>query len=118
MDKIKIKVNKQEMTSNSWINLEEFLPSKDTFVVKMLPVDTKKETESGLIIATSTDSVIEDRPNYGIIVTVGPESTRKVGEHVYVQKAMGYDLKMIRKEKDVDYNYVLLYDDAIIGNRI
>ncbi len=107
-----------EIKSNGWIDLEEFLPSKDTFVVKMLPVETVKETETGILLSTTNKSVVEDRPNFGIIVAVGPECKRKIGEYVYVQKAMGYDLKMIRKPKDSDFGYVLLYDDAIIGNRI
>ena len=105
--------------TNGWIDLEEFQPSRDTFIVKMLPVETKKETESGLIISTRDDSVVEDRPNFGEIVAVGPESKRKIHEFVYVQKAMGYDLKMIRTPKDCDTcAYVLLYEEAIIGNRI
>ena len=105
-----------EIIDNGYINLEEFLPSKDTFVVQMLPVATKKESESGIIISTNDDSVINDRPNFGKIVTIGPDCERKVGEYVYVQKGMGYDLEMIRKPENVDA-YVLLYDDAIIGNR-
>ena len=106
-----------EITENGYINLEEFLPKGDTFVVQMLPVSTKKETESGLIISTKDDSVINDRPNFGVIVLVGPECSRKINEYVYVQKAMGYDLEMIRKGPDVEA-YVLLYEDAIIGNRL
>jgi co-chaperonin GroES (HSP10) len=107
-----------EITSNGWIDLEEFLPSGDTFIVKMLPTDTTKQTESGLIVSSSRESVVEDRPNFGKIVVIGPECKRNIGEYVYVQKAMGYDLKMIRKPTDADYDYVLLYDDAIIGNRV
>ena len=106
----------EKITENGYINLDEFMPKGDTFIVQMLPVSTKKTTETGIIIATQDDSVINDRPNFGIIVSVGPECKRHVNEYVYVQKAMGYDLEMIRKGPDVEA-YVLLYEDAIIGNR-
>lgn len=106
-----------EITDNGYIDLEEFVPSKDTFIVQMLPVSTKKETESGIIFSTTDDSAVNDRPNFGKIVSTGPECDRKIGEYVYVQKGMGYDLEMIRKPKNVEA-YVLLYDDAIIGDRI
>ena len=101
---------------NDWINIEEFLPARDTFVVKALPAETDKSTESGLILSTQ-DSVVHDRPNAGIIVSVGPDTERKVGEFVFFQRTSGYDLSMIRKPSDADYSYVLLYEDAIIGNR-
>jgi len=106
----------EHITENGWIDLEEFLPSGDTFVVEMLPVSTKKETETGLIISTSSDSVIDDRPNFGKIVAVGPDAKRKIGEYVYTQKTSGYDLEMIRHEEGI--RYVLLYDDSIIGNLV
>ena len=106
----------KKITENGWVGLEEFLPKGDTFVVQMLPVTTKQETETGIILAVQ-ESVINDRPNFGRIVNVGPESKRKIGEYVYVQKGMGYDLNMIRKPAGVEA-YVLLYEDAIIGNRV
>ncbi len=110
-------MSKSNEPKNDWIDLEEFLPARDTFVVKALPAETDKETESGLILTTQQESVVEDRPNAGIIVSVGPDTDRKVGEFVYFQKRTGYDLEMIRKPVDAEYTYVLLYEDAIIGNR-
>ena len=101
---------------NDWIDIKEFLPARDTFVVKALPAETDKKTESGLILSTA-ESVVHDRPNAGIIVSVGPECDRKVGEFVYWQRNLGYDLAMVRKPSDAEYSYVLLYEDAIIGNR-
>lgn len=112
-----IKTKLPEITDNGFINLEEFLPTGDTFIVQMLPVSTKKETETGIIFSTAQDSVVNDRPNFGKIVRIGPECDRELGEYVYVQKAMGYDLEMIRKPENVEA-YVLLYNDAIIGNRV
>ena len=106
-----------EIVDNGWIDLNQFQPSKDTFIVQMLPVATKKETESGILLSTNTDSAINDRPNFGKIVSVGPDCERKIGEYVYVQKAMGYDLEMIRKPDGV-VAYVLLYNDAVIGKLV
>ena len=105
-----------EITENGFIDLDQFIPAGDTFIVQMLPVTTKKKTESGILLSTSDDSVLNDRPNFGKIVSVGPDCERKINEYVYIQKAMGYDLEMIRKPEGVEA-YILLYKDAIIGNR-
>ncbi len=109
-------MSKIKELKNDWIDVKDFLPARDTFVVKALPAETDKETESGLILSTS-ESVVHDRPNGGIIVSVGPDTERKVGEFVYWQRTSGADLEMIRKPADAEYSYVLLYEDAIIGNR-
>ena len=101
---------------NDWIEIDEFQPAKDTFVVKVLTPETETKSESGLILKTKTDNLV-DRPDAGIIVSVGPDSKRKVGEFVYYTKASGYQLEMIRLPNDGD-SWLLLYDDAIIGNRL
>ena len=108
---------KSEDIQNGWIDIDEFLPAGDTFVVQMLPAKSDKESESGLILKIQ-DSSIHDRPNGGFIVRTGPECTRRIGEFVYTQRTSGIDLGMIRKPADAEYSYVLLYDDAIIGNFI
>ena len=109
-------MSKSKEIKNDWIDINEFIPARDTFVVKALPAETDKETEGGIILSTN-ESVVHDRPNAGIIVSVGPDTDRKVGEFVYFQKTSGYNLEMIRKPADAEYSYVLLYEDAIIGNR-
>jgi co-chaperonin GroES (HSP10) len=109
-------MSKFDELKNDWIDIDEFMPARDTFVVKALPAETDKETETGLILSTQ-DSVLHDRPNAGVIVLVGPDTERKVGEFVYWQRTSGYDLNMIRKPADAEYSYILLYEDAIIGNR-
>ena len=108
-------MKEMEEIKNDWIDITEFMPARDTFVVKALPAETDKQTEGGIILSTQ-DSVLHDRPNGGIIVSVGPDTDRKVGEFVYWQRTSGYDLNMIRKPAEAEYNYVLLYEDAIIGN--
>jgi co-chaperonin GroES (HSP10) len=111
----KTETETKEVT-NGWIELEEFLPARDMFVVKALPQDTEKKTETGIVLSVQ-ESVVEDRPAGGIIMSVGPESKRKVGEFVYWTKQSGYDLNMIRKPADAEFKYVLLYEDALLGNR-
>jgi co-chaperonin GroES (HSP10) len=119
MGKTEKKTEKTEATelTNGWIELEEFYPARDTFVVKALPQETEKKTESGIVLSVQ-ESVVEDRPAGGIIMAVGPECKRKVGEFVYWQKQSGYDLNMIKKPADAEYRYVLLYEDALLGNRV
>ena len=102
---------------NEWIDIDEFQPKGDTFVVKALPAETDKKTETGIVLSVQ-ESVIEDRPNAGIIVSVGPDTERKVGEFVFFTKRTGYDLNMIRKPVDAEFSYILLYEDALLGNRI
>jgi len=101
---------------NDWIDIEEFQPARDTFVVKVLSPETETKSDTGLIIKTKSDN-LQDRPEAGIIVSVGPKSTRKKGEFVYYSKTSGYQLEMIRPPEDGE-GWLLLYDDAIIGNRI
>ena len=109
-------MSKSKEIKNDWIDINEFIPARDTFVVKALPAETDKETEGGIILSTN-ESVVHDRPNAGVIISVGPDTDRKPGEFVYWQRTSGYDLEMIRKPADSEYSYVLLYEDAIIGNR-
>ncbi len=102
---------------NSWMDLDEFVCLKDTFIARTLPQNTKKETESGLILSTQADSVVNDRPDAGVVVSVGPEAEFRVGEYIFIQKGHGYDLANIRKDPKADYNYLLLYTDAVIGKK-
>ena len=98
-----------------YINWWEFAPTKDTFIVKTLPDKTKKETESGIIFATA-ESVVQDRPFKGEVITTGPDSKIAKGSYVYFEPTKGMDLAMIRR--DGDEMYILLYDDAILGRRV
>ena len=99
-----------------YINWWEFAPTKDTFIIHTIPDQTKKESESGIIFATEVD-VIQDRPFKGEIISVGPDSKFKVGSYVYFEPQKGMDLAMIRREKPEEM-YLLLYDDAILGQRV
>ncbi len=103
-------------TDLGYINWYEFAPQKDTFIVRSVPDETKKSTESGIIFATETD-VIMDRPFKGEIISVGPDTKYKVGSYIYWEPQKGMNLEMIRKEQDGEV-YILLYDDAVLGQRV
>lgn len=99
-----------------YINWWEFAPQGDTFIVHTTPDETKKVSESGIIISTEND-VIQDRPFKGTVVSVGPEAKVKVGTYIYFQPISGMDLAMIRRDKPED-SYLLLYPDAVLGIRV
>ena len=105
-----------ETLGNGFIDWFEFEPQKDTFIGRTLPVETKKATESGLILQAEDDSVVNDRPDACIVVSVGETCKYKVGDFLYLQKGMGYDLKQVRKENDQEF--ILLYPDAVIGKKV
>lgn len=100
---------------SGFIDWFEFEPQGDTFIVKSEPDNTKKETESGIIVTTE-NSVIQDRPANGTVVSVGPEANFEVNEFVYFEPTAGFDLKMIRTENDE--TYLLLYNKSIIGKKV
>ncbi len=93
-----------------WIKPEDFIPCKDNFVVRTIQDKTKKEDTQGIILETG-DSKLQDRPNTGIIVSIGPDSNFEKGTQVYFEPNKGFDLKMIESND----NYILLYDNAIMG---
>lgn len=99
-----------------YIDWWEFAPQKDMFVVRSVPDKTKKQSESGIIITTQTD-VIMDRPFKGEIISTGPDSKYKVGSYIYWEPQKGLNLEMIRKTQEGEI-YLLLYDDAVLGQRV
>jgi len=101
---------------NGWMDLDEWVCLKDTFIIRTLPITTTKKTEGGIIISSTERSVINDRPDAGIVVSTGPDTKFKIGEYVFIEKGKGYDLSQIRKDSN-DYFYMLLYDDAVIGKK-
>ncbi len=107
----------KEQIKNDWIDWYEFQPQGDTFILKTLPIATTKETEGGLILSIH-DSKVVDRPNAGIVMSTGPDARYKVGDFLFFDSMKGFDLGMIRKESDAEYSYLLLYTDAIIGQKV
>lgn len=103
------------MSDTGYIDWFEFAPQGDMFVVKSVPDMTKKESESGIIFAVEQD-VIQDRPFKGEVVSVGPDSKYKIGSYLYWEPMKGMDLAMIRTEDNE--KYILLYNDAILGQRV
>ncbi len=99
-----------------YVDYWEFAPVNDYFIVSTVPDKTKKETESGIIMTTQTD-VIMDRPFKGVVVAVGPKAKYKIGDFLWWQPTSGMDLAMIRPTKE-DEKFLLLHSDAILGRRV
>jgi len=98
------------------IDWYEFSPVKDYMLCKIIPDETSKKTETGLIISVS-DSIVEDRPNQGVIMSTGPDAPYDKGTFVYWTKNAGYDLKHIRTD-DNDQYYILIHPDAVLGVKV
>jgi len=99
-----------------WINWWEFSPVDDTFICETIPDQTKKESESGIIISTQ-ESAIVDRPFKGVVIAVGPKAKYKIGDYLYWSPQSGMDLAMIKAEKD-GRKFILLHTEAIMGQRV
>ncbi len=99
-----------------YIDWWEFHPVGDTFIVSTIPDETKKTSDSGIIISTESD-VIMDRPFKGVVVTVGPKAEYKIGDYLYWQPQSGMDLAMIRPSKEGE-KFLLLHTEAILGQKV
>lgn len=98
-----------------FIDWWEFSPQGDTFIVLSKPDETKKVTETGLIFDTE-DSVVQDRPTSGEVVSIGPDCPYKVGDYLYWNPVSGMDLEMIRTKKNDKFQ--LMHPDAILGKKV
>lgn len=98
------------------INWYEFQPVKDYFLVKTIPNTSEKKSESGIILKVS-DSIVEDRPKCGVVVSTGPDCPYKVGEYLYFQKNAGYEMANIRLDSN-ENPYMLYHPDAVLGRRV
>ena len=98
------------------INWYEFAPVKDYFLVKTIPNESDKKTESGIIMKIQ-DSAVHDRPKQCVVVSVGPECPYEIGEFLFFQKTSGYDLKNIRTDEN-DNEFSLYHPDAVLGKKV
>jgi co-chaperonin GroES (HSP10) len=103
----------EKQTTPGYVEWWEFSPQNDTFVCSVTPDRTKKESETGIIIDT-TESVIQDRPTQGTIISVGPTCPYNVNDYIFWAPTSGFDLAMIRPEED-DQKFILLHPDAVLG---
>jgi co-chaperonin GroES (HSP10) len=103
-------------TVQGLIDWWEFAPVKDLMLCKIIPDETTKKTESGLIISVS-DSVVEDRPKMGVVISKGPEAPYDVGTVLFWTKNAGYDLKNIRTDEN-DTFYVLINPETVLGVKV
>jgi co-chaperonin GroES (HSP10) len=99
-----------------FIDWYEFSPVKDYMLVQVVPDETEKKTETGIVLSVQ-ESVIEDRPKQGVIKAVGPDAPYKIGTFVYWTKNGGYDLKHIRVDENDSY-YILINPDTVLGIKV
>jgi len=103
------------MEVNGFINWWEFAPTKDLMLCRVIKDETTEKTETGLILQVQ-NSVVEDRPSQGVIVSVGPEAPYSVGTFIYWTKTGGYDQHQIRKNDD-EY-YTLISPETVLGQKV
>ena len=108
--------NQKDTKMTDRIEWYEFAPAKDYFLVKTIPNESEKKTESGIVISVS-ESVVEDRPRQGVVVSVGPDCPYEIGDFLFFQKTAGYDMKNIKTD-ELDQYYVLYHPDAVLGKRV
>lgn len=87
----------------------EFLPKNEYILVKPVPLEDEKKTESGLIIALKPASSL-DRPTSGTVVSVGSDIT-DITKDMFVLWPGTDGLDIIFK----DGEFVLLRYKSIIG---
>ena len=99
------------------ISSTKFSPMQDFIVVKPFEkFGGKKEeekTETGIIFELSKDkSVVNDRPVFGTVLSVGPEAKIiKPGMEIYWDVSRGHDLFF------KDGEFMILTEDSILGYR-
>jgi len=98
------------------IDYWEFAPKGDLALIKVIPPESEKKTESGIIIKVNT-SVVEDRPRMGVVIAKGDDFPHDLGCVVFITKNAGYDLKNIRKHKEDD-EFLVIHPDAVLGIKV
>ena len=98
------------------INYWEFQPTADLMLVEVIPNESEKKTESGIVLSTQ-DSVVMDRPLQGVIKAVGPDSLFEVGQWLFWTKNAGYDLEIVRPDKN-DNKYMVVNPESILGYKV
>jgi phage pi2 protein 07 len=111
----------QNHKNSAWINWYEFAPQANILVIRVSQVDeTKLTSETGIIMAVKQSNVT-DRPYYGEVVSMGPdtkkESNIEIGNIVYFPPQNAFDLGMVHKESNGDY-YLMTTADRIDGIRV
>ena len=99
---------------NDFINWWEFSPTNDLMLVRV-QTKTEEKTESG-IITNVKQSVVQDRPTEGLVVSTGPSAPFSAGTYLYYTKTSGYDFAQIRSENSE--MYTILHPEAILGTKV
>jgi len=104
------------MNDNSYLHWYEFEPTNDIYLVRVHPDYSKKESPTGIIIATTMSKVV-DRPTTGVIFSAGPDAKKyKIGTQVFFAPNRGFDLEFIFTSGEE--KYMLVGQDFIDGVRV
>ena len=94
--------------------VSEFNPLQDFIVAKPVELAKGEEiTESGLVLSMSQNNGVSDRPTYGEVISVGPETKNiKVGYTIYWPMQDGLDMEF------KDGNFAMFRENSIIGYKV
>jgi len=102
---------------NGYLDWYEYAPQDNLLIIKYTPDTTKQTTDSGIIITTAKASVITDRPQTGVIMSMGPDCKKYVlGNQVFFAPQVSFDLEFFRTEGDE--KYMMVPEDRIDGLRV
>jgi len=91
-----------------------FAPRDNVIVVRMIPTKLKTETESGIIFSTTEDKETV-APNYGEVVSQGPDvGENLVGKVVFFPPQNMLPMAMIRPTEDGAF-YQMTTSDRLDG---
>ena len=91
---------KEYIDDRGYMEWYNFSPRDNVIVVKMIPQKLKTETDSGIIIALTEDTVTV-APNYGEVVSQGPEVKEQlIGKIVFFPPQNMLPLGMIRPTEE------------------
>ena len=109
----------KNIVESDLLEWEEFKPDKDFFLVLSIPNISEKRSETGIIMSVS-DSVVEDRPRQGVVLSIGPKCPYKIGDYLFFQKSAGYDIQSIKKPDILPdgFRFILYHPDAVLGKRV
>ena len=116
MEEVKVNELKDFIDSRGYIDWWTYAPRDNVVVVRMIPQKLKTETDSGIILAITEDKETV-APNYGEIVSQGPEVKENlVGRIAFFPPQNMFPLGMIRGEKEGEFYQMTTADrlDALL----
>ena len=105
------------MSNNGYLNWYEYAPQDNLLIIRHTPDTTRQESDTGIILTTSKASMVTDRPQTGIIVSMGPDCIKyEIGNQVFFAPQATFDLEFFRTEGDE--KYMMVPEDRIDGLRV